>query len=264
MIGVLGYRGLLGSTIVGLYPEMGRVEFASRFALEETIKEHKPEALINCLGVTPNSPRSNQMFQMNSEFPRWLSETCTKHEVRLVHVSTDCVFDGREGGYVENNKPNATTDYGISKAGGEVVYYPHLVVRTSFVGWPDPARRGLFAWLMEHQGKTVQGFSAALWNGLTVDVLADVLVDLARRSRIWGVRHIFNIGHQITKYDLLKLANDEYQLDCTIVPVSAPKINRTLRTLYDDIPCLYDIEFRSTYQKMIRRMHERLGNVNTR
>lgn len=262
MIGVLGYRGLLGSTICKLHPDKtAKVPFASQEFLDEVLKAQPFDTIINCIGVVPNSPRQSDMFPINSEFPRWLAERCTKYGIRLIHVSTDCVFDGKRGAYVESDSPNSSKDYGMSKAGGEMVYSPHLVVRTSFVGLPDPAGRGLLAWLVENSTKVVHGFRRSMWNGITTTTLADILVDLAPRTRVWGVRHIFNLNDPISKYELLRLANQVYGLHCLVYPIEFPIIDRTLSTMYGDIPVLYQHQLSKSYSTMLSEMENRLGRA---
>lgn len=260
MIGVLGYRGLLGSTICRLHrSQTAKLPFISQRGLEEILKAHPFDTIINCLGVVPNSARQQQMEYVNGYFPVWLSERCTKYNIRLLHISTDCVFSGKAGAYVESDTPDPTTPYGLSKANGEVLHTPHLVVRTSFVGYPDPGGRGLFAWLVGKAGQTVRGYRQAYWNGLTVDTLADILVDLAPRERVWGLRHIFNTKETTTKYELLRMANRLYDLKCFIMPVDFPSIDRTLSTNHDDIVILYRQQLNRSYAAMLSEMENRLG-----
>lgn len=260
MIGVLGYRGLLGSTICRLHrTKVAKLPFISRRGLEEVLKARPFDSIINCIGVVPNSTRQHQMSWINGDFPIWLSERCTKYDIRLIHISTDCVFSGKAGAYTEKDKPDASTPYGISKIRGEIIYSPHLVVRTSFVGYPDPGGRGLLAWLVENSGRTVQGYKQAFWNGITVDTLADILVDVAPRHRVWGLRHIFNMSESVTKYELLRMVNRLYDLKCLVLPIDFPVIDRTLSTINDDVINLYRQLLNVSYGKMLTRMDERLG-----
>lgn len=234
MILVLGAGGLLGSWICFRYPKdtIGLthkdLDVTDGNALLQKIEDISPEAIINCVGITERHPEQFMMGHINATFPHRLASMCDLIGAKLVNISTDCVFSGNRGQYTEEDTPDATNEYGKTKHKGEIYYTPHLTIRSSFVGSPDPTGRGLLAWLEGNRGKDVQGYTKARWNGLCVPMLADILVDLSYRH-IHGLLHIY--GESISKCDLLVYAKYVYDLDVNILPTDEPIIDRTLSTV---------------------------------
>ena len=71
---------------------------------------------------------------INSSLPNFLSNLSIKFSFKLIHISTDCVFDGKKGNYKETSIPNSTDDYGFSKSLGEVYSENCITLRTSIIG----------------------------------------------------------------------------------------------------------------------------------
>lgn len=246
MILVLGSKGILGSAVCRADPKdtlgLSREDFdVMTDNPAQMLDKLTPDVVINCIGITDKDADILLMRKVNSEFPHQLAEDCQRRDIRLIHISTDCVFDGTRGQYTEDEKVSPIDAYGHSKAKGEFYMSPHLLVRTSFIGYPDPHKRGLLAWLMARWGERVLGYSGVLWNGLVADTLAKILIDLAYRPRVWGVRHIF--GSTLSKYQLLEKMNYALGLSCIIEETEIPVLNRTLSTIHEEhysIPSMDD------------------------
>lgn len=238
MIVVLGVDGLLGSWLCVKHPReiIGfthkELDITDSIRLRDTILELSPDAVINCAGVTKrNSTSLNTMIDVNALAPHYIAKACDRVGAKLIQISTDCVFSGFVGNYTEQSISDAKDSYGQTKYRGEVIYTPHLTVRTSFIGLPDPKGRGLLAWLQNSQNSSIMGWKNYLWNGLCVTKLADVLVDLAYDRR-HGVMHLY--GETISKYYLLELVNELYGFNVQIIPNEEPKINRSLNSSRND------------------------------
>ena len=80
------------------------------------------------------SKKAVPAIEINSLLPHRLAQLSDDCSVRLIHFSTDCVFSGDKGMYLESDTPDATDIYGRSKLLGEVDYKPHLTLRTSIIG----------------------------------------------------------------------------------------------------------------------------------
>lgn len=263
MILVLGSKGMLGRAVCKADPKdtigLSREEFDVLKTASPTrfLDDIMPDAVINCIGITDKNADLVVMRSVNAEFPQRLAEDCGLRGIRLIHVSTDCVFDGLRGSYTEDEKVSPVGIYGRTKAGGEFYMQRHLTVRTSFIGYPDPHRRGLLAWLLARTGEEVLGYSNVFWNGLCADALAKILISLAYRPRVWGLRHIF--GSTTSKFDLLSRINEVFDLGCRILESEIPALNRTLSTIYDDhfdVPSmddqLVDLKQRLVEEKVLR------------
>lgn len=238
MIVVLGADGLLGSHLVRRFPtdtigfSHHDLDIRDQEAVSDALYRCLPDAVINCAGITNRNARDlTDYYGVNDTAPHSISRLGDQLGFKFIQVSTDCVFMQTMGHYTELDEPDSTSVYGITKHGGEVSRPPHLTVRTSFVGWPDPKGRGLLAWLHSHQGQRIQGYKNYHWNGLTTTVLADALYELAYSS-VCGCRHLF--GETLSKYDVLKIVANRYKWDVDIEPVDYPVVNATLGTVFDD------------------------------
>ena len=162
------------------------------------------DAVINCIGVLNKAvdAEADKGIWLNSYFPHLLA----KYANRVIHISTDCVFSGKDGiQYDESSFRSTDNMYGRSKALGELEDNRNLTIRTSVVG-PDINTNGigLFQWFM-NQSKEVGGYTHAIWSGVTTNVLADA-VNAALEKNTTGLLHLTN-GVKISKYELLKLFN---------------------------------------------------------
>ena len=189
--------------------------------------------VINCAGIVRgrDDVTAKRMGEVNALAPHMLAAVAK----RLIHVSTDCVFDGTKGPYVESDEPNPTDNYGMSKLMGEVETSPSLTVRTSFVGF---GQRGLLRWLLDRHSElpVILGYELSEWNGLYVGTVARVLVRLLD-DPVTGILHIQ--GPEINKYQLLKLMAEALQLGIRVAPVKSHRKNMILkseRLVWGDAP----------------------------
>ena len=142
------------------------------------LEKIKPSVVINCAGITKHLPESNDpiaALSINSIFPHRLSNLCQSLGIRLVHISSDCVFSGSNGPYSEESVTDALDLYGKSKALGEVVDQSNCVtLRTSTIGHEIKTKFGLLEWFL-HQNHECFGFNKAKFSGLTTLELARVI-----------------------------------------------------------------------------------------
>jgi dTDP-4-dehydrorhamnose reductase len=239
MILVTGSGGMLGSHLCARYSRdtIGfthrELDINNEDSVLTILSRIRPEVVVNCAGITrPDNIDPYQVYLVNTVGPRNLAYWCDQLKIKLIQISTNCVFSGRPSGlYTEYEEPDAKDLYGRTKAQGEVEdweYKNSLTIRTSFVGWPDPTGRSLLSWLWKQPKKRpLYGYTNALWNGLTVTALADYIVELAY-SQLTGVVHLS--GQTISKYMLLKTVDELYGWNHNIVPVTEPLENKTLRT----------------------------------
>jgi dTDP-4-dehydrorhamnose reductase len=150
-----------------------------------------------------------------------------EHSFRLVHISTDCVFDGSRGAYRENDPVNARDSYGKTKASGEVYGDGCLTLRTSIIGKELFHRQGLLEWFIGKRGETVQGFTKAFFSGLTTQAFSRLLLTvLTEYPELEGLFHVSS--DRISKYDLLTKVNERLGLNIEIIPDETVDIDRSL------------------------------------
>lgn len=158
MVGALGQLGrdlveqCAADDVVGLTHE--QLEVTDAAAIRDVLGQLEPRLVVNATAFH-NVPRCESeaatAFAVNAIAPRELARTCTALGARLVHVSTDYVFDGAKGApYVETDRPNPLNVYAISKLAGEHAVLSeggdHQVVRSSglYGLWPCRAKGGNF------------------------------------------------------------------------------------------------------------------------
>ncbi|MCM0609035.1 MAG: SDR family oxidoreductase [Ideonella sp. WA131b] len=189
----------------------------------------RPQVVINCIGLVKQLAEADDpllALPINAMLPHRLARLCDVARARLVHVSTDCVFSGARGNYIEGDSPDAQDLYGRSKLLGEVDY-PHAVtLRTSIIGHELSSANGLVGWFLAQQGR-VSGYRRAVFSGLPTIELARVIRDhVLPRPALRGTYHVS--ASPINKFDLLKLVARTYGKEIEIVEDDAVLIDRSL------------------------------------
>jgi dTDP-4-dehydrorhamnose reductase len=205
------------------------VDVESQDSLIKAFGTIRPDVVINCVGLVKQLADANDPLQavpINTLLPHRLAALCKAAGARLVHISTDCVFSGEKGGYLESDFPDAYDLYGRSKLLGEVDYPHAITLRTSIIGRELSGHRSLVGWFLAQQG-TVQGFTGAIFSGLPTMELARVINEyVLPRPDLHGLYHVAT--QPINKYDLLKLVAKTYGKDTEIVPSDRLTIDRSL------------------------------------
>ena len=188
----------------------------------------KPDVCINATGVLNRAADDLDVSQkLNTQLPYFLSEMGIKQGFRLIHISTDCVFSGSRGGYIESDRPDATDNYGLTKIGGEGIDPKHLVIRTSVIG-PEirPQAIGLFHWFTNQTGE-VSGYQNVIWSGVTTLALADAITRAIHHNTN-GLIHLVN-NQTISKLALIQLINQYFpNRNRQIIPTPIPVSNKSL------------------------------------
>jgi dTDP-4-dehydrorhamnose reductase len=154
---------------------------------------------------------------------------CQGKGIRLVHISTDCVFSGHKGDYGEDDLSDAEDLYGRTKALGEVSYEGCLTIRTSMIGRELETSNGLVEWFLSQEGKTVSGYKRAIFSGFTTNSLAEIIAwIIAGHPNLHGIWHV--ASKPINKYDLLSLVKKVYGLSIQIELDEKVVCDRSLNT----------------------------------
>ena len=206
---------------------------------------HENDVLINCIGIIPqsknvNDTSSRNYFLINSLFPNMLSTIASLNKMKFIHVTTDCVFSGSKGNYVETDEHDEINNYGVSKSLGELGYNT-TGIRTSIIGEELKNKYSLLEWVKKHNNTTLNGYTNHHWNGVTCLQLAKIINKMINENIWWnGVRHIFS-PTSVTKYELVNMINNTYELNNTIEPLETENaVNKTLNSIYD-VNCTFDI-----------------------
>lgn len=210
------------------------------------------DAVINCIGILNQQAEEHQALAtyLNSYLPHLVADLLKDRKTRLIHMSTDCVFAGNTGPYYEDSLRDGLTFYDRSKALGEVVDDKNLTFRNSIIG-PDANEEGigLFNWFMKQSG-TVNGFTGAMWTGVTTLTLAKAM-ECALEENLTGLYNLVN-NESISKYDMLRLFNHYFRDDSlTIVPSDKLQLDKSLRCRRTDFKFVVP-----SYEQQIREMRD--------
>lgn len=199
--------------------------------LDAVLNELKPAVIVNCAGVTLRSKEAldkNSAISINALLPHRLAEWCSRSGARLIHFSTVCVFDGRTGGYTEDSPPDARDLYGATKALGDVSAPFALTLRSSFIGREIFGGAELLEWFLAQKGKKIKGFTKAVFTGLTTNKLAELVGDLIEKHT--GLNGLYHVSSEaVSKYELLRLMKEAYELDVEIEPDDSFECRRDLK-----------------------------------
>ena len=235
------------------------IEVGSVDRLIDVLGEFQPEAVVNAVGIVKQRSTAKESIpslEINSLFPHRLSGLCRALSIRMVHMSTDCVFSGSRGNYQETDGSDAEDLYGRTKYLGEV-YDSHCVtLRTSVIGRELSRSQGLLEWFLSQRG-SVQGFKNALFNGFTTlelsRIIEKILMEYPEKG---GLYHVSS--DPISKFDLLTLIKRKMGLRIEIISTEEPRLDRSLdstrfRTEFNYTP--------PTWEEMIGELSMNLKEV---
>lgn len=208
---------------------LGNVDAFNFNSLINALATVRPEVVVNCIGIVKQSPLAADpvmSISINSLLPHRLAVACRLAGIRLIQMSTDCVFDGARGNYREEDPANALDIYGKSKALGEVTSAGCLTVRTSIICHELRGKVGLLEWFLAQENQ-VRGFTRAIFSGFPMITFTKIIEQyLLDGPGLSGLYHIS--AEPIAKYDLLKLVAEQYGKQIDIIPDDNLKVDRSL------------------------------------
>ena len=197
--------------------------------VEQVLTDFRPVVVVNAVGIVKQRPEAQDAIlsiEVNSLLPHRLALDCRAVGARLIHLSTDCVFSGKRGGYRENDPPDPLDLYDRSKLLGEVAASNAITLRTSMIGLGLYRKTNLIDWFLAQKGR-VQGYRNAIFSGLTTAEMSRVIgMLIERHPTASGLYHLS--AAPISKLELLSELRDRLSLPVEIVPVDEPKIDRIL------------------------------------
>lgn len=223
-------REIFGWIPLGLLNKvLSDVDVLNSDSLTKVFSGELPDLVVNCIGVIKQMPKAQEplaTITTNALLPHRIALLCSMIGSRLIHISTDCVFDGLKGGYLEKDLSNADDLYGRTKFLGEVVY-PHCVtLRTSIIGHELKGNLGLVEWFLNQETR-VRGFRKVIYSGFPTIELARIIRDyVIPNPEITGLYHVSS--DPISKYELLKLIKLKYGKKVEIEPDDSIRRDRTL------------------------------------
>jgi dTDP-4-dehydrorhamnose reductase len=244
---VTGASGLLGlnfglqyarqHTIIGVINthalpdapfEVCQADLAQPGTARALIEASKPELILHCAALAnlEACERQPQLAQrLNGDVPGELAQEARRAGVKLVHISTDAVFDGSTGGYTERSQPNPINVYARTKLDGEravaAANPDAIIARVNFYGWSLSSTRSLGELFFHNlaNGRRMNGFTDVLFCPLQVNVLAEILLQMVEKN-LSGLFHTLS-SECLTKYDFGCRLARQFGLDASLIsPVS--------------------------------------------
>jgi dTDP-4-dehydrorhamnose reductase len=195
-----------------IIPEINAIDIAN---VEKAITKNKPDVVINAIGIVKAlEEKSGTLLNIwiNALFPHQLYRICQAQGARLIHISTDCIFSGNKGHYLEDDPSDAEDIYGKTKYLGEVNDTGALTIRTSFIGRELASTNGLLEWFISNRSGTVDGYTNSIFTGFPTLQLSRIIADIITRyQNLSGIYHVST--EPISKFHLLTLINEAMKLN---------------------------------------------------
>jgi len=216
--------------------------------LEQSLIDHginHETCVVNCIGLIPQRKSihstDKDYFLINSLFPHILWQLCKKHNAKMIHPTTDCVFSGKKGSYLETDIHDELGSYGMSKSLGEPCGC--TCIRTSIIGRELFNKKSFLEWVISNNNGTISGWSNHMWNGITCLEYCSVIEKIINEHLFWtGVRHIYS-PTSISKYEMAKIISEVFGLNIQIKSLeSAEPCDKTLLSNYDTIFDIKELE----------------------
>ncbi len=179
--------------------------------------------IINCAGIIHQRIKNAHhvdYYKINGYFPKYLAKYRKETGINIIHASTDCVFSGSRSNYSEDDLPDAMDVYGFTKAMGED--QNNINIRCSIIGEELKNKVSFLEFVRELKGETIYGFTDQIWNGITCLEWAKqvrVIVDSVNETTMPSIIHL--PSNVLTKYELIKLINEIYDLNSEIRPIAS-------------------------------------------
>ena len=211
---------------------IGGVDASIPHSIKKIFETDQFDVAINCIGLIKQRDSivsDSEMMVINGEFPHRLAQFANSHGTRVIHISTDCVFSGTKGSYFESDTPDPVDVYGKSKLLGELNDSDNLTLRTSHIGRELTVKKSFIEWLVSQRGGHVNGYSHAIYSGLTTQALARTISKL-----LLGNLHLTGLFHvssqPISKLEIINKLNELLDLQLTVTPDASVQINRSLNS----------------------------------
>jgi len=219
------FPGVFGKTRI-----IEGVDAQSVESIDRAFEISQPTVVVNAVGIVKQIASAKDAVNsitVNSVFPHRLAERCGRKDIRLISMSTDCVFSGGRGNYSETDRPDPEDQYGRTKLLGEIDSPNALTIRTSIIGPQIQGEYSLLEWFLRQKGGKIKGYRKAIFTGWPTVELAEIVAKVITRHR--ELNGIFHIATQpISKFELLSLINQAYELNVEIEPDDAFDCNRSL------------------------------------
>ncbi|HET9049264.1 MAG TPA: SDR family oxidoreductase [Chiayiivirga sp.] len=200
-------------------------------AIENTVTKFKPDAIVNAIGIVKQRREAKNVIEsieVNALLPHRLANMCLRSGVKLIHLSTDCVFTGTVGGYADDAVHDARDIYGRSKSMGETEGPGIITLRTSIIGLELARKASLVEWFLAQEGQ-IHGFTRAIYSGFSTLEMARIIERLVTSPIEFS--GTYNVSSEpLDKFSLLYGLRDRLRKEIEIIPDDSFKCDRSLNS----------------------------------
>jgi len=231
---------VLSHQLSPLYFEVHVFDLSVPGSGQDLVRRIRPDLVVNCAALASLETCEKQpelAWRLNAELPGELAESTLSLGIPFIHISTDAVFDGKNGNYSEEETTNPINTYGRSKLAGEKAVHSvnseALIARVNFYGWSLSGTKSLCEFFYNNlrDGQQINGFIDLFYSPMMVADLIDTLFEMIDK-KLHGIYHVSS-DVPLSKYAFgCRLAN-EFGFDPALIkPISYKEIGfRTDRSL---------------------------------
>ncbi|MDF1593978.1 MAG: SDR family oxidoreductase [Desulfobacterales bacterium] len=205
------------------------IDIRSNDTVKGVLTDFRPDAVVNAIGIVKQREIAKKpipSIEINALFPHKLAIICERLGIRLIHMSTDCVFSGTKGNYREEDLPDPNDLYGRTKLLGELQQENTLTLRSSIIGRELTEKKNLLEWFLSQKSK-INGYKKAIFSGFTTLEMSRIIENLLLNfPAATGLYHVSS--YPINKYDLLVLLRDKFNFKLEIDADDTYECNRSL------------------------------------
>jgi dTDP-4-dehydrorhamnose reductase len=202
------------------------------------VRHYKPSVIINAAAYTDVDGceiHKDRAWAINVGGVKNLTKTCQEHQIKLVQLSTDYIFDGENGPYSEDDPPNPAGFYGRTKLESEKVIQESgidfIIVRTNVLyGFGKKVKKNFLLWLLEKlsAGEKLEIVTDQFNNPTLADNLAECILEIVQRD-LSGILHIAGAEY-LSRYDFAMKAAKKFGYDPALIsPVTTESLGQKAR-----------------------------------
>ncbi|MEI8134544.1 MAG: SDR family oxidoreductase [bacterium] len=224
-----------------------QLDVTDRIAVKDAIGLYKPEFIVNCAGyVDVDGCETNRelAWKTNVKSVEYLIEAARKTDSRIIHLSSDYIFDGLKTPYSETAAPNPLNYYGRTKLASENALRSsgvnHCIVRGAFFYGVEIRERPSFAMMVLESlrnNETVNAFTDLYSSPTLVDDLAFAIIKIAEYKRN-GIYHISGT-EMLSRFEFAQRIATTFKLNqALILPTTYEPLGRAQRPLHSSFVTL--------------------------
>ncbi|MCC6148375.1 MAG: SDR family oxidoreductase [Anaerolineaceae bacterium] len=201
-----------------------QVDLSEKGAVETLIKQTHPDVVLHCAAlanVDTCELEPERAFRVNAELPGELAAACKRENIKLLHISTDAVFDGQKGAYSETDAPQPINTYARTKLAGERAVQDTnpdaIIARVNFYGWSLTGRRSLAEIFYTNlsSNQTMRGFTDVFFCQFYVDQLTEILLQMVKK-KLKGLYHTTS-PESLSKHHFGKMIAEQFGLNAGLL-----------------------------------------------